>query len=534
MSNDARERHLNCYGVLYENLKEENIVVDACEPDGYLAHSWEECICSGTAYLYITPEKNYAEQILLHLEDVHKNLGMKRVYFDRSCAYEPYIVTYREDQLGNPSYSWDTVDLIYDRILKTGVRPFVMIAAVPKEIASDPDNTNFDGGNSSAPGDYVKWKQFCKNFTRHLIGRYGEEEVLSWYFQILNEPDIAQLYWSSTHEEWFKSYDYAATGIKEVDSRIKLGPGGFAFTHGHLISAFLDHVTSFNYDPEGDPKGAPMDFINSHAYPLPKGISMREDFDKLERYMVSRFGPNHGKELLMSEWNTDASSYPSRTHDNAMNAAFVVRQVKECAGEFFNDPAKTRFFAFWCHSDVYDELGEIESEFSGLFGLITPNGIRKPNYNAFRMLHELGNSRIRITGGNDEVNGIATYNREQIRIILYNCKYDILRTDGDNLLKRIISLKIRNIPWSRVKVEHYRIDECHSNAFTAWKEIGSPAVCSEEQLAYLKGRMDLELLCEPVEASTQDGIYRDRFELPMPGVSMLVITPVEREFVRRP
>lgn len=527
----ARERHKNCYGVMYRNMLEENITIDASEPDGYLSHAWEECICSGTPWLYLTPEKNYARQILQHLEDVHKTLGFKRVYFDKIVANEPHITTYTEDENGKPVYDWSQADKVYEKILKIGIKPFVMIAAVPNSIASDPGNTNFDGANSSAPRDYKKWKEFCKAFVKHLIQRYGEDEVVSWYFQILNEPDIVQLYWSGTHEEWFMAYDYAATGIKEVDARIKVGPGGFATTYGPLIAQFVDHVTSFNYDPEGDPAGAPVDFINSHAYILPRGLSMRGDFDKLERYMTSYFGPDHGKALIMSEWNTDAGAEPSPTHDGEMNAAFVVRQVAECAKDFFNDPRKVRFFAFWCHSDVYDELGEIDSEFSGLFGLITPNGIRKPNFNAFRMLHALGTSRIRITGGNEEVNGIATRNNDRITILLYNCKYDILRNDGDESLRRLVHLNVKNIPWSEVKIEHYRIDHDHSNSYTEWKNMGRPAVCSDEQLECLKKASEPELLQEPLVVQTHDGIFRDKFELPMPGVSMLVITPVDKEFV---
>jgi len=530
--NAWQARHKNAYRIEYRNMKEENITVNVCEPDGYLHHAWEECICSGTPYLYITPEKNYAEQITSHLKDVHDNLGFKRVYFDRINAFEPYITTYFEDKDGNPMYDWKQVDDIYEKILSIGIKPFVMIAAIPKAIASDPNNTNFDGGNSSAPKDYVKWKQYCKNFVRHLIEKYGEPEVTSWYFQILNEPEIRNLYWSDSFEEYLRSYDYAATGIKEANSSIKVGPGGFAFTGGHLIAAFVDHVTSFNYDPEGDPNGAPFDYINTHGYPLPCAGSMRDDFEKIEKYMISHFGPDHNKELIISEWNSDAGpGLSSATHDGAMNAAFVMRQVTECSREFFNNPDKIRFFAFWCHSDVFDELGEPDSEFPGLFGLITRNGIRKPNYNAFKMLRMLGRSRIRILGGNSEVNGIATYNDEKITIILHNCLYDIKRAEGDSRYNRIINLKVENIPWSKVKVEHYRIDDLRSNAYTAWKQIGSPKDCTDEQMEYLKSKMNLELLEEPCTVDTVIGIYRAQFGLPMPSVSMIVITPVEREYV---
>lgn len=523
---EIAQRHGRAYQIVYKGKKEINLYVDVCQPDGYLYHAWEECIGSGTAYLYITEEKDYARQIIGQLKDVHENLGFKQVYFDKVNAYEPYITTYTEDGNGKGLYHWEQVDDIYDRILATGVKPFVMISAMPGALASDPGNTAFDGGNSSAPKDYRKWKEYCKCFIGHLIERYGHMEVSSWYVQIFNEPDIAGIYWSGTHEEFFKTYDYAATGVREVCEDIKVGPGGFAFIHGHLLAAFMDHVTSFNYDPEGDPLGAPLDFINGHGY---FKHSFRNEFERLDKYMVSHFGPNHKKDLIISEWNSGGIPH---MRDSAYNAAYIVKQVTDCAADYFSDPDKTRFFSFWTHSDIFDEMGEIRSEFPDYYGLITRSGIRKAGYNAFKMLHRLGNSRIKITGGNCLVDGIATYNKDEIAVLIYNYEYDEKRVEGDETLDRIINLRISNVPWPKVRIEHYMIDMEHSNSFKVWKDMGSPADCTEEQLELLRSRMDLEMLLQPYEYDTKDGVFTASFMLAMPGVSMLCIQPVEKEFIR--
>lgn len=523
---EIAKRHTKAYHILHKEKKELNICVDVCEPDSYLYHAWEECIGSGTAYLYITGEKNYASQIITHLKDVHDNLGFKRIYFDKINAYEPYITTYSEDNNGSGIYKWDQVDAVYDIVLGIGLKPFVMISAMPKALASDPGNTAFDGGNSSAPKDYKKWKEYCKHFIGHLIERYSYKEVSTWYVQIFNEPDIGSFYWSGTHEEFFMTYDYAATGIKEVCEGIKVGPGGFAFIHGHLLAAFIDHVTSFNYDPEGNPSGAPIDFINGHGY---FKRSFRDEFERLDKYMVSHFGPNHKKELIISEWN---AGWTPHIRDSAYNAAYIVKQVIGCSADFFSDPDKTRFFSFWTHSDIFDEMGEIRSEFPDYYGLITRSGIRKAGYNAFKMLHRLGNSRIRITGGDDMIDGISTYNNSEIVVLLYNYLHDELRACGDKSFDRHINLRVSNVPWPKVKIEHFRIDNEHSNSFQAWREIGSPDSCTEEQLAFLIGRMDLEMLIQPYEYEVDEGVVKTSFMLPMPAVSMLCIQPVQKEFIR--
>ena len=45
----------------------------------------------------------------------------------------------------------------------------------------------------------------------------------------------------------------------------------------------------------------------------------------------------------------------------------------------------------------------------------------------------------------------------------------------------------------RVLLEHYRIDETHSNAYTAWKNMGSPQAPTPEQYGELKAAGQLQL-----------------------------------------
>ena len=34
------------------------------------------------------------------------------------------------------------------------------------------------------PKDYGKWDEMIRAFTRHLVDRYGAEEVAQWYFEV--------------------------------------------------------------------------------------------------------------------------------------------------------------------------------------------------------------------------------------------------------------------------------------------------------------------------------------------------------------
>ena len=75
----------------------------------------------------------------------------------------------------------------------------------------------------------------------------------------------------------------------------------------------------------------------------------------------------------------------------------------------------------------------------------------------------------------------------------------------------------------RALLEHFRIDASHSNAFTAWKELGSPQKPGEEQYKKLEAAAQLQLLSSPKWIQIERGSATLRFELPRQGLSLLKI-----------
>ena len=49
-----------------------------------------------------------------------------------------------------------------------------------------------------------------------------------------------------------------------------------------------------------------------------------------------------------------------------------------------------------------------------------------------------------------------------------------------------IKVTVTGLPSGKVKITHYRIDDKHSNAYTAWKKMGAPLHPSEAQYALLE------------------------------------------------
>ena len=50
--------------------------------------------------------------------------------------------------------------------------------------------------------------------------------------------------------------------------------------------------------------------------------------------------------------------------------------------------------SFWTFSDVFEEEGAPRKPFYGRFGIIAEDNIPKPSFNAFALLHKLGDTRL--------------------------------------------------------------------------------------------------------------------------------------------
>ena len=90
---------------------------------------------------------------------------------------------------------------------------------------------------------------------RHLIARYGIDEVAKWYFEVWNEPNID--FWNGIPREksYFALYEHTARALKAVSPRLQVGgpaTAAAAWVPGFLGFAAANHL--------------PVDFVSTHGY----------------------------------------------------------------------------------------------------------------------------------------------------------------------------------------------------------------------------------------------------------------------------
>src|SRR5262249_26780859 len=86
---------------------------------------------------------------------------------------------------------------------------------------------------------------------------------------------------------------------------------------------------------------------------------------------------------------------------------------------------------------------------------------------------------------------------------------------------RTVLLRLKNIPAGKVSVQHFRIDDAHSNAYEAWKKMGSPQSVTEQQYKTLEQAGQLQQVGKETAGATAGGGLDLPVDLPCHAVSLL-------------
>jgi xylan 1,4-beta-xylosidase len=173
--------------------------------------------------------------------------------------------------------------------------------------------------------------------------------------------------------------------------------------------------------------------------------------------------------------------------------------------------------------------------FDGFRDLAT-NGIDKPVLNVFRMYGLMGPERVQAESsaaagvdsmkkegvrGKADIGALASRREHQISVMVWHYHDDDVAS-----APAPVDLTVAGIPLGarRVEVRHYRVDEDHSNSYSAWKAMGSPQQPTSEQYARLEAAGQLKLLTSPSYVAVEKGSVRLPFALPRQGVSLVQLS----------
>jgi xylan 1,4-beta-xylosidase len=169
------------------------------------------------------------------------------------------------------------------------------------------------------------------------------------------------------------------------------------------------------------------------------------------------------------------------------------------------------------------------------FRTLATNGIDKPILNLYRMTGMMRGNRVtaesngrvalsamQVDGvrANPDVDAMAVRSDRDLSILVWNYHDDEIGGPDAS-----VQVQIAGIPETakRVLLHQYRIDDTHSNAWTAWKNMGSPQQPTPEQYAALEAAGQLQEFESPRWIDTSKQTTLD-LRLPRQAVSLLQLS----------
>lgn len=452
---------------------------------------------------------------------------------------------YTEDASGNAVYDWTIVDRIFDTYRERGVRPYVQIGFMPQALSVKPEpyrhhwtpTAKYEEiytGWAYPPKDYDKWEELVYQWARHCVERYGEAEVLNWYWQTWNEPNIG--YWQGTEDEFQMLHDHAVHAVRRAIPGARVGgPDLAGGAGGGYLARFLDHcLTGTNY-ATGE-KGTPLDFISFHA----KGAPTHQDghvrmglanqlrdidgaFASIAKYPALWKTP-----IVIGESDPEGCAacqgpqlaYRNGTMYSSYTAAIFPRKLDLAKRHGVNlEGALTWAFEF-----------EDQPYFAGFRSLST-NGLNKPVLNVFRMFSRMGGQRLPVTSDRaipldtllksgvreqPDVSALAARDGHRLTLLVWHYHDDDLPGPIAD-----ITLDLDGTPTGNPRAVRTLIDETHSNAYIAWLKMGSPQTPTAEQLRTLEKAGELGVATDETTVEMTGDRCQVRFPLRRQGVSLV-------------
>ncbi len=445
----------------------ETITIDTQSPSCPFPHYWERMFGSGRAILALR------ESYRRDLREVREATGFEYLRFH--AIFHDEVGFYDEDEYGNPLYNYSYIDQIYDGLLEQGVRPYIELSFMPQKLAATPSRQAFwYKPFDSPPRDWARWGDMIQHFAQHLVDRYGIDEVSEWYFEVWNEPNLD--FWAGDPKEstFYHLYDVSARALKSVSPRLRVG--GPSTAQAAWVDRFLRHCAAGN---------VPVDFISTHIYANDPAEDVFGTHDNVPRdqmvYRAVRKVHDQVKAsakpdlpLIFSEYNASYKNEVDVT-DSSFTGPWLANTIRQCDG-------LTAMMSYWAFSDVFEEQGVVKRPFYGGFGLMAAGNIPKAAYNDFKLLHQLGDERLKV---NSE-SALATRRPDDsLAIAVWN--YAPPGGGGTSKQVTLLLNGIMGAGEARIQI----VDPQHGSALAAWEAMGKPDYPSRAQQEALRKAAEL-------------------------------------------
>ncbi len=410
------------------------------------------------------------------------------------------------DENGNIAYDFRLNDLRLDYLVEKGFDLVIAYGMLPKCFVEDENEqsnvsknkTRYKGKMlyTSSPKDYSLWEDVCREYTKHIVGRYGEKTVAKWHLHCYNEPDLEAFFLKNVPmeeydvrlEKYFGLYRGFVSGVLSVSDKLCIGGPALA-GRTEFLDRFLKKVKAENLR---------LDYIALHNYAktgvhnaAKKGFCTDNWFEVHKTYTdVIRANGFYDTEIVYDEWGMAAQGFYNVeecpvyiARETEVFSAYFVKLVHDIIKR--NEKISELMI---CLSGQH----EMTTDFSGFRNFFTMNFFAKPIYNANLLAAKLHDSLVESKCDNDNVFVIPTKNENGEYAVLMSYSSPRFEEDLPCIKKELV---FDELPKDQ-RITVYCIDKDHTNPYRLYRKLGLTPDLSVENIRTLRDEGNIKPIAQ--------------------------------------
>ena len=146
--------------------------------------------------------------------------------------------------------------------------------------------------------------------------------------------------------------------------------------------------------------------------------------------------------------------------------------------------------SYWTYSDLFEEPGPPTAPFQGGFGLMNPQGIRKPSWFAYKYLNALKGRELAC----DDDQVFAARDGDRVTVLAYAWRQPDQKVSNRPFYTKLhpaqdiepLKVRLTNLKPGRYKLRVRRVGYRRNDAYSAYIDMGSPTTLTAPQLQSLQ------------------------------------------------
>lgn len=427
--------------------------------------------------------------------DIQSHIRILSQYFTYARFWDPFSAEMLLDINGKRgSYNFLRLDQVLDSLLAAGMKPFVVFEPKLERVNEGVGEAIIRSKHEMLIDSMDAWRNMVTSFVRHIVEKYGVEEVEKWQFELTY--GVYQLRGLEPLESYLSLFRVLAEAVRQYAPHLLVGgptlPSNELELTGRIFTGLQERgcapgfVSFISFAYEADRQ--------ARTYAL---RSIDEDYLLKDVQLFRQTMEENGFgscPLYVTEWNETVADR-NFLNDSCYRGAYIVKNLLDVY-------PYVSAVGYFSGTDLRAEYFDSGTLLQGGNGLISRDGICKPAGFAMRLLHMLGEYRISggpqflVTTDRRDNYTIIAHNKRKLSLYSYQTpewkiekeKLERFCEDGESVR---LSLSLTDVKNGKYRVREHRVNAHYGSILDLWKELDFRETLSRKDIQYL------QRICEP-------------------------------------